>query len=205
MHSVGAMGTDRSSSASFDMLVRAALDGDERAWRDLVDRLKNVAWKTINTFRMSADDRNDVFASTFFRLHEHLHSIRDPQRLPGWVATTARNEANTLLRKQRRHVPVGAPDDLSGAPITLAVDDERLADGELHGALYRAFSQLPESAQALLRLVCADPPLGYDEISALLDMPHGSIGPTRQRLLERLRRSPELTPFLRGGTEGTTS
>jgi DNA-directed RNA polymerase specialized sigma24 family protein len=58
---------------------------------------------------------------------------------------------------------------------------------------------LPAKAQAVLRLVCADPPIPYDEISQILDMPRGSIGSLRRRYLEQLRRSPHLAPFLQGG------
>jgi RNA polymerase sigma factor (sigma-70 family) len=195
-------GDQRRGDQPLDELVHAALDGDERAWQALVDRLKGVAWKVINGFRLSDDDRKDAFASTFFRLYDRLHTVRNPERLPGWVATTARNEANTIVRKQRRTTPVGEFDDFRAVPAELAVDDERLAGTELSEALWRAFAELPPEHQALLRLVCADPPLGYEEISRLLDMPHGSIGPTRQRTLERLRRSPQLAPFLHGGLEG---
>ena len=55
--------------------------------------------------------------------------------------------------------------------------------------------------QALMRLLSADPPLGYDEVGRILNLPHGSIGPTRQRCLQRLRSSPELAPYLDGGRD----
>ena len=51
-----------------------------------------------------------------------------------------------------------------------------------------------------MRLLTTDPPLSYDEISRILDIPRGSIGPLRQRCLERLRNSPELAPFTSGGS-----
>jgi RNA polymerase sigma factor (sigma-70 family) len=187
---------DRGYGANLPELTTSALAGDERAWRALVDTLKGVVWKTLYGFDMSEDDRKDAFASTFFRLYERLGSIREPEKLPGWLATTARNEAHTVLRRKHKLVPVA---DLPIAVFTGGDHDEALLDSELHQALRSAFTSLPAKAQAVLRLVCADPPVPYDEISQILEMPRGSIGSLRRRYLEQLRRSPHLAPFLQGG------
>ena len=49
------------------------------------------------------------------------------------------------------------------------------------------FGSLSESCQSLLRILIGDPAPSYEEVSEALDMPVGSIGPTRGRALERLR------------------
>lgn len=178
-------------------LVERALANDQAAWRALVDRLKGVVWKVLYSFDLAEDDRKDAFASTFFRLYEKLATVREPEKLPGWLATTARNEAMTSVRRQRRTVPMAELPLREAAP---GDHDAGVLDDELKLAMRRAFDGLPAKAQALLRLLCADPPMAYDDISRLLDIPRGSIGPTRQRYLELLRRSPELAPFLESGT-----
>jgi RNA polymerase sigma factor (sigma-70 family) len=174
------------------------LERDQRAWRDLVNRLKGVAWKVIYSYDLSEEDRNDAFASTFFRLHERLATVREPEKLPGWVATTARNEANTVSRRRSKLVPMA---ELPLRTVDHGDHGEGLESDELRTALYAAFSSLSPEHQALMRMLSADPPIGYDEISRVLNLPHGSIGPTRARCLQRLRTSPELAPFLNGGTE----
>ena len=63
--------------------------------------MKNVAWKTINSYGVRGADADDAYAATMFRLAEHLDRIREPERLPGWVATTARNETLGLFRSRR--------------------------------------------------------------------------------------------------------
>lgn len=60
-----------------------------------------------------------------------------------------------------------------------------------------AFATLPPAGQALLRLLTTVPPLSYEEIAALVGVPVGSIGPTRQRYLQRLRTA--LVPYLESG------
>jgi RNA polymerase sigma factor (sigma-70 family) len=184
-----------SPTRDWHTLVERALSRDQAAWRELVDQLKGVAWKVLYSYDLSAEDRNDAFASTFFRVYERLQSIRDPQKLPGWVATIARNEANTIYRKRARFVPM-AEVPLRGVPSP--DHSEQLIDDEMQAAMLAAFAKLPPDMQALLRLLSADPPLGYDEVGRILNLPHGSIGPTRQRCLQRLRNSPELAPYLNG-------
>src|SRR6185436_9497578 len=66
------------------------------------------------------------------------------------------------------------------------LDAALLAD-ERDRALWTAFGGLSERCQVLLRILVAEPPPSYEEVGAALDMPIGSIGPTRQRCLERLR------------------
>ena len=171
--------------------MQEATNGDSAAWRELCDRVRGIVWRSIHNHRLTGADADDVYAATMFRLAEHLGRIRDPERLPGWVATTARNEALGVFRMRKRVV-------VADSFVELAGDDEpdRLEVAELHDAVRRAFAMLDERCQQLLRISTADPPLAYEEVGALLGMPHGSIGPTRRRCLENLRAQPPLRQYL---------
>jgi RNA polymerase sigma factor (sigma-70 family) len=175
-----------------------AREGDRSAKDGLVEALDRLVWHTIGAFGLSREDRQDVFVGTFCRLFEQIERdrIREPERLPGWMATTARNEAKTLLRVRGRVV---VTDELADREDTDPPADARLLDEELGSALREAFHGLSGDCQELLRLCSAVPRLSYEEIGARLDKPHGSIGPTRQRCLERLRHMPALRPFREGG------
>ncbi len=179
---------------AFAGLVKLARDGDPVAKEALVERLQRLVWHTLADFGLSNEDRQDVFAGTFCRLFERLETIREPDRLPGWIATTARNEAHTLLRARARVV---VSDELFESESVGPASDQGLLDQELHGALRAAFGALPRSCRELLRLLTTVPKLSYEEISAVLGMPHGSIGPTRQRCIERLRNTSAFRPFPR--------
>lgn len=168
------------------VLVGQARDGDEGAWRQIVDQLSGVVWKVLMSYELASMDREDAFASTFFRLFDKLDTVQDPKKLPGWIATVARNEANAIWRNRKRLVP---SDQLPLREANCAAIDEGLLDRELLVAVAHAFDTLPAQGQALLRLLTAVPALSYDEISALLGMPRGSIGPTAGRLLNQLRRA----------------
>ena len=172
-------------------LVERARQGDEEAWRTLVGRVKNLVWKVVNGFRLPRSDAEDAFAATFFRLAEHIDTIRDPERLPGWVATTARNEALAIIKRNRRVFALDPTEAWAPGDHT-----ERIVDTELKQAIRESFEQLSEACQQLLRLLTADPPLSYEDVADVLDMPMGSIGPNRQRCLERLRSNRPLRPFM---------
>jgi RNA polymerase sigma factor (sigma-70 family) len=74
--------------------------------------------------------------------------------------------------------------------------DADILRAELHQALRDGLAELPERDQALLKLRAADPPKSYEEISQLLGMPIGSIGPTLRRCLDRLRETSAVRAYL---------
>jgi RNA polymerase sigma factor (sigma-70 family) len=164
-------------------LVRAAAEGDQAAWNGLVDRYNGLVWSVVRSYRLSGADASDVVQTSWLRLVEHLGRLQDPERVGSWLATTARRECLRTLRHSVRQVPTEELPE-TGSDVRL---DAALLEAERDRALWQAFGALNERCQALLRILVADPPPSYEEISAAMDMPIGSIGPTRQRCLERLR------------------
>ena len=173
-------------------LVRSAADGDQEAWAALVERFSGLVWSVTRGFRLSHHDAAEVSQTTWLQLVEHLHDIREPERVGAWLATTTRRLCLTTLRKAGRAVPVDLDDGYLVAPDTTDELDTAIDADQRRAALARALDDLPEPGQTLLRLLSSDPAPTYAEAAAALHMPIGSIGPTRARCLERLRRSPEL-------------
>jgi RNA polymerase sigma factor (sigma-70 family) len=166
--------------------VRDAASGDGVAWGSLVDHFGGLLWAITRSFRLASTDADDVIQTTWLRLVEHLGRIEQPDRIGAWLATTARNECLAVVRRQTRSASGGweleeLADDGPGP-------DHGLLRDERHRALHLALDALSEPCQRLLRLLAADPPPSYQEVSAALALPVGSIGPSRARCLERLRR-----------------
>ncbi len=168
-------------------LVQRAAAGEPKAWDALVDHFGGLVWAVARGHGLSVADAADVAQTTWLRLAEHLHRIREPERIGGWLSTTARNESLRVRRLSRRQVAVDAigelPDD--GADSDAAC---RLIESERDAALWQAFETLPAPCKVLLRTLMADPAPSYVEVSAALGMPIGSIGPRRNRCLDRLRK-----------------
>ncbi|MBJ7471937.1 MAG: sigma-70 family RNA polymerase sigma factor [Solirubrobacteraceae bacterium] len=175
-----------SAHSTFDSAasLRAAANGDAAAWRWIVDRYSRLVWATVRGHRLADADAADVVQTTWLRLVESLGRIDDPDRLGAWLVTTARREALRVIASSARTVPT---DDHGELPDPQRPLEHRLLVHERDTLLREALARLPESQQLLLRLLAADPPATYEEISIALDMPIGSIGPLRRRYLDRLR------------------
>jgi RNA polymerase sigma factor (sigma-70 family) len=176
-------------------LVTAAADGDSSAWNSLVDRFAPLVWSICMQYKLSSADAADVCQDVWLRLTEKIDTIREPRALAGWLATTTRRQCLALLRRSKREMPSAMDSELAD-DIDRTDPDRAVLRMEREQALLAAFAELPDDARLLLTLLMEDPPRPYREISAMLGMPIGSIGPTRARSLERLRRSPALAGFL---------
>jgi RNA polymerase sigma factor (sigma-70 family) len=172
-------------------LLAAAAAGDSAAWNAIVEQYTGLLWSIARGYRMSTADSADAVQTTWLRLVEHMDRIDDPSRLPGWLATTVRRECLRLLRRSKREQPAFDDDGLPDFADKAEPLDAALLVEERDAALWRALQQMPERCRLLLRVLMASPPPSYAEVAAALDMPIGSIGPTRQRCLDRLRRIAE--------------
>lgn len=164
----------------------AAVGGDQAAWNRLVERYSGLLWAVARAHRLGNADAGDAIQTTWLRLIEHRDEIRNPEGIGSWLATTARRECLRTLRRTARCQPSEEIEDL--VEPDLGGLDAGLLREERDARLWNAFQRLSHSDQALLRALTADPPPSYAQISAALGMPMGSIGPTRGRVLERLRR-----------------
>jgi len=173
----------KESAATTDELIARVNAGESTAWDDLVRRYTPLLWSVARSFRLSEEDANDVIQATWLRLVEDLHRSRTAA-LPAWLATTVRREALRTIRTQHRELTAR---DLDQEPSETEHDPEIVvARRERDVLLWRAMQQLPMRCQTLLLLTFSSNRT-YHEIAAALDMPVGSIGPTRARCLTRLR------------------
>jgi RNA polymerase sigma factor (sigma-70 family) len=168
-----------------ERLVRDARRGDECAWNALVNRYAGLVWAIARAHRLNDADAADVSQATWIKLFRNLGTLKTPSALGAWLATTARRESLRCIQRGGRTDPWPEEREIADDGPDL---DAGLLAGERDALVLRALSELSERDQALLRMLAADPAPSYEEISAALNMPIGSIGPTRARALERLRR-----------------
>lgn len=173
-------------------LVAAVRGGDQAAWNRLVHRFAPLVGSVCRRFGLAQHDRDDVAAGVWLRLLERLHTLREPAALPGWIATTTRNECLALLRTRRRTLPTDFEHDL---PDGADEPDTGLVAELRRQSLREAWAGLSQRCRELLGMLFADPPVPYEEVAERLGVRIGTIGPTRIRCLDRLRREPALAAW----------
>jgi len=167
--------------------LAAAAAGDRASWDVLVDRFNGLVWSVARSFRLSDEDSADVVQTTWLRLLDHVDRIEDPQRLGSWLATTARHESLHTLRRSSREPVLDVVQIMDPVPDPRPPVDHEILRAERDTALWDLFERLSDGCRRLLRIMVATPPPSYADIATALDMPVGSIGPTRARCLAALR------------------
>ncbi|MFI7674280.1 RNA polymerase sigma factor [Actinophytocola sp. NPDC049390] len=162
-------------------LIHRAARGDEDAWHELVNRHAPVIWSVTRAHRLRGADAADASQNTWAALAEHLPKLRNPDRLAGWLATTARRECLRIMLQGRREVPFDEIEvETYEEPTVFRNARDRL--------LWQAFGTLPARCRELLGLLAHAPEMTYVQLSRALGIKVNSIGQTRGRCLDTLRR-----------------
>ena len=168
--------------------IRRHLTGDRDAMGDLARQVTPWLHHVVRGYRLLRDMADDVVQSTLLVALLHVHELRDPASGLSWLSVVARREALRVLRVERRYVPVDELESLHPACPPAAGPEEIVLAGLLQAVVRRTVSKLPPRHRVLLELIIRSDRPTYATISAELQMPLGSIGPTRRRGIECMRR-----------------
>jgi RNA polymerase sigma factor (sigma-70 family) len=168
-------------------VVRAAAAGDPAAWDVLVGRYVALLWHIAFRHGLSEWDAADVVQTTWLRLFENIDDVREPARVGSWLSTTAQRESLRHVAHRQRFVPSDDESTFDDRDRLQPPLDEALIVREQAAHAQAAVATLPATWRSLLELMTQDPQPSYEEISAELGLPIGSIGPTRGRCVRRLR------------------
>ena len=187
--------------ASDESLILACRRGSEDAWDVLVNRYQRLIYTVPRRAGLDEDQAAEVFQRTFVRLMENLDRIRQPESIHAWLVTTARRETLQMIRQERMEGSLSPnKENLDDRSTSDAIPDDQPLPGETLESIEEqhlvrmAIAAMDERSRDLLTLLYYHP-LSYAEIAALLQIPEGSLGPTRARCLEKLRRLLEQKGF----------
>jgi len=178
---VPANGTD-----SVEDLLRRIGYGDAAAWDEIFRRYGKLVSATVRSFRLQEADTLDAVQMTWLRLTENAHRVQFPERLGGWLVTTARRECLHILRQGKRgpHLTDGTLETVSEPS---AGPEQRVIDAHTTRTLRKLIDELPPRQRTLIRMLFTDEPCSYATITRITEIPLGGIGPTRARALRQLR------------------
>jgi RNA polymerase sigma factor (sigma-70 family) len=183
---------DTDSSPSNSDLVQGCLNGDALAWEQLVQRFAPLVHGVAVRYGLAAVEVDDIGQEVFLALAQNLAHLKDPERLPAWLLTTTRRFCWRLLQV-RHQEQLLAEQEAGGEGVRwpaefISTPGDLVLSWHRQDLLQQGLQRLSEECRQLLTLIFLDPSEPtYAEISARLQMPTGSIGPTRIRCLQRLR------------------
>jgi RNA polymerase sigma factor (sigma-70 family) len=176
-------------------LIARCLDGDHSAWEALIARYQRLIYSIPVRSRLSADDAADIFQSVCLKLYEKLSTLRDSEKISSWLITTTKREVwRVSARNRRESVVAGSENDddqdgLIQVADTAPIADEQRQALEEQQMVRQSIEALPERCRNLLTMLFYEKDeLSYADIARRMKMPVPSVGPTRARCLDKLKK-----------------
>ena len=177
-------------------MVAACMVKDSLSWEKLIGRYQRLIYSIPMKARLSTEDAADVFQTVCLKLLESLPSLRQAEKLSSWLITTTTRETwrvSAARKRSNRMLSDGTDDALES--IAGVADDKPIADEqrialEQEQLVREGIAELSERCRELITLLFyKKEESSYAEIARRMNMPVSSIGPTRARCLEKLKRS----------------
>ena len=176
-------------------LVKACLHGDEEAWSFLIDKYKALIYSIPVKYGLPPHEAADVFQATCTELLVRLPQLREPRALPKWLMQVTHHECYRWKRQQQRLVSRDADANLP-EPETPAIAESLMQQTQEEQMLREAMTVLSPQCRRLVELLFFETPSRpYTEVAKTLGLAVGSIGFTRQKCIDRLRRQLEKLGF----------
>lgn len=172
-------------------LVKACRDGDESGWDAITYKYQNLLYSIPRRAGLSKDLAADVLQEVFTTLYIKLDALEKPEFLRAWLITTTKHKTIHLITRETRGRPRSIDDEDNDPAFEIAdkapLADERLIRLEREAQIEKAFTEIDDRCRRLLMMLYLDSDkVPYSEIAENLDIPLGSIGPTRARCLQKL-------------------
>ena len=178
-------------------LVRRHFDGDAKALAELIGIFQSLVRAAARRVLRCATDVDDAVQDTWLNFVRFGDRIADPERVGAWLWTVALNSARRIQRRDSRCIVADNVADLADAMADDVPDpDHALQRCERATIVHRAATEMRPTDQRVLSLMMDERAYDYRQISSLSGRPIGSLGPTRERIIRRLRLNPQVAELM---------
>jgi RNA polymerase sigma factor (sigma-70 family) len=175
------------SSRQDDFLVQQCLKGSEEAWSALIDKYKNLIFSIPIKYGFSRDEATEIFQAVWVSVLQELSQLREPRAFAAWLIQMTSHKCFRSKEQRNRYVETELQETL--ADELPKIPEELFREIEREQILREALAALSSDCKQLVELLFfEDPPVPYEELAKTLGIAKGSIGATRMRCLEKLRR-----------------
>jgi RNA polymerase sigma-70 factor (ECF subfamily) len=183
----------RVADAERDLVARHAA-GDGSAFDELYARFSGMVYQLALRMSGGREEALDVAQEVFLRIHRHLAGFRGGSTLKTWIYRITVNQCRSAGSRHRPAAVSIDDDDQGPTVVDPSAGPEDLASrAEFFGRVERALTTLaPEYREALVLRDIEE--LSYEEISAVMGVPLGTVRSRIARGRERLRIQLEARP-----------
>jgi len=184
-------------------LVNRCLNKDASAWDEFVFRFQGIVEKSIrarfsrHNFKYTNEDVKDLTQGIFLDIWEHnkLESVREEDKIIGWVVIVAQNAAIDFIRSQARfsryeplfHNSDGDSPDIADTLPSLAPGPlEEAMQSDLTSCLDGLIELLPPKEKLILKLNIQHN-MTHKEISGLMKISINTVSSILRRTVLRLK------------------
>ena len=178
-------------------LVQRHFDGDAQALAELTVIFQSLVKAAARRVLHCANDVDDAVQDTWLNFVRFGDRIADPTRVGAWLWTVALNSARRIQRRDSRCIAVDNVVDLADAMAFEVPDpDQGLQRCERAAAVQRAAEDMRETDRRVLSLMMDERGYDYRQISSISGRPVGSLGPTRDRIIRKLRTNADVAELM---------
>lgn len=186
-------------------LVASCLNGDQEAWRELIQRYKNLIYSIPRRYGAGPADAADIFQLVCAELFRALPHLRNAECLRAWIVTVASHESHRWKRGHAKRAFREERGLVEDAVADVPDPSNGLEVAERQQVVREAIAALPERDQQMLRMLFySDPPVPYQAVAARLGLATGSIGLVRARCLKKLEGALAQVHLPRGASSGVS-
>jgi len=164
-----------STSDEKDLVARCR-EGQDDAWRELVDRFGHKVYAIAYHFTLRREDAEELSQEIFLKLFENLHRYDGGFPLVAWILSVSRNLCIDRYRRRKREKSFRFVSDEAVTAMLPSEDDPANAAlrKERTRMLFTALADVPEDLAEILILRDLNG-LAYDEIGKALALPEGTV------------------------------
>lgn len=178
-------------------LVHRHFNGDAKALAQLIDIFQTLVKAAARRVLHNSSDIDDAVQDTWLNFVRFGDRIADPERVGAWLWTVALNSARRIQRRDGRCIVADNVVDLADAMADEVPDpDQAMQRCERSAAVHRAAEEMRETDRRVLSLMMDERGYDYRQISTISGRPIGSLGPTRDRIIRKLRNNPEVAELM---------
>lgn len=153
-------------------LVAKSLRGNQKAFRELVERYHSTAYAVVRGILGDSDDVEDVLQVVYVKVHRGLAGFRGDAKLSTWIYQIARNEA--INAAKRRRLDTAPIEDVHVATPERESPEAAMHQRQLRDELEAGMQRLDENQRLALELRYMGE-RSYEEIAEIMGVPLGTV------------------------------